>query len=76
MLEFEPTDHRGSMANTAAGSGRNGNEAGDALEPFARWLHHRCVPVELPLAGKYDFAVLFSFDTSCTGRHGCRSVVK
>ena len=39
MLEVERT-----------GSGRNGNEsvAGAASEAFARWLHHRYVPVELP----------------------------
>jgi len=43
MKEVEPTGRRG----------RNGNEAvtGAALQAFARWLHHRYAPVELPSAG-------------------------
>jgi len=54
MLEVEPTGRPG---RTADGSGRNGNEvvAGAASEAFARFLHGRYVPVELPSAGTYRF---------------------
>jgi len=38
MLEVEPT---GQCGRTATGSGSNSNEA----VAFARWLHHRYVPV-------------------------------
>ena len=49
MLEVEPTGQRG---RTTIGSRRYGNEVvtGAASEAFARWLHHRYVPVYLPPA--------------------------
>jgi len=52
MLEVEPT---GEWASPPEGSCRNGNEAvaGAASEAFARWLHRRCVTIELLLATAY-----------------------
>jgi len=46
-LDVEPTSQRG----------RNGNEAvaGAASEAFARWLHHRYAPFELPSARGISF---------------------
>jgi len=40
------------------GTDRNGSEAvaGAASETFAKWLHHRYSPVELPSAAAYRFA--------------------
>jgi len=51
MLEVEPTGRRGC---TAIWNGRNGYEAvtGAASEAFARWLHNRYAPAELPSAGE------------------------
>jgi len=51
-MEVGPTGQYGPAA-AATGSGRNDKEAvaGAALEAFARWLHRRCAPVKLPLAG-------------------------
>jgi len=42
-------------------SARYGNEAvvGAASEAFARWLHHRYAPVELPSAGTYRFSARY-----------------
>ena len=50
MRKVEPTGQRD---RTATRSGRSGNEyvAGAASEAFARWLHYRYAPVELPSAG-------------------------
>jgi len=44
---------------------RNGNDAvaGAASEAFARWMHRRYVPVELPLAARY-----LVFTLRCDGR--------
>ena len=49
ILEVEAA---GQSGRSATGSGRNSNEAvaRAASEAFARWLHHRYAPVELPSA--------------------------
>ena len=48
MLKVEPTNRRG--RTDARRACQNGNEAvaGAVSEAFARWLDHRCAPVELP----------------------------
>jgi len=55
MMEVKPACHRGQKATE---SGRNGNEAvaNAASEAFARQLHHRYAPVELPTAGGISLA--------------------
>ena len=60
MLDVEPTSQRG---RTVAGSGRNGNEAvaGAASQAFARRLHRRRAPVELPSAAGH---IVLPHDTS------------
>jgi len=50
MLKVKPTVQHG---RATTGRDRNGDEvvAGEASEAFARWLHHRYIPVELLSAG-------------------------
>jgi len=62
MQEVESNGQRRRTAGRS-GRGRNGYEtvAGAVSEAFTGWLHHRYMPIELPLivSGAYRFAVRY-----------------
>jgi len=64
VLEVERTGQRRTGRKC-----RNSNEAvtGATSKAFARWLHHRYAPVELPSAEAYRFAARYlAFSASVT----------